>query len=77
LTTTLDEPHALGPLAQFPARVLGVVERVIGCDSATYHEINSPLVPTGVLVEPHEWPAGWYASLAPVGDSLRGAALGP
>lgn len=54
LTTVLGELHALGPLAQFPARVLGVVERLIGCDSASYNEINIASGNHRVLGEPHE-----------------------
>jgi DNA-binding CsgD family transcriptional regulator len=54
LITALSELHALGSIAHFPTRVLAIADRLIGCDSASYNEIDIPSGGHRVLVQPHE-----------------------
>jgi DNA-binding CsgD family transcriptional regulator len=54
LTSELPELYALGPLEQFSGRVLSVVERLIGCDSASYNEIDTKSGTQRVVVTPEE-----------------------
>ena len=53
LMAALEDLYALGPIERFPARVLAVAQRVIGCDSASYNEINIASGDHHVLVEPY------------------------
>jgi hypothetical protein len=54
LITALSELHVLGSVAYFPTRVLSVVGRVIGCDSASYNEIDILNGSRRVLAEPYD-----------------------
>jgi DNA-binding CsgD family transcriptional regulator len=54
LTGALEDLYALGPVERFPARVLAVTQRVIGCDSASYNEIDIATGNHRVLADPHE-----------------------
>jgi DNA-binding CsgD family transcriptional regulator len=54
LTGALEELYALGPVERFPARVLAATDRVIGCESASYNEIDIATGNHRVLAEPHE-----------------------
>jgi hypothetical protein len=44
--------YVLGPIEAFPARVLGVVHRLVGCDQASFNEIELRIGEYRVLVDP-------------------------
>jgi DNA-binding CsgD family transcriptional regulator len=50
----LGELYALGSLETFPARVLRVVHGVVGCDEASFNEIDLVSGSYRVLVDPEE-----------------------
>src|ERR1700722_6460441 len=54
LVDALNELHALGPAAQLPARVLAIVERVIGADSLSYNEVDMVTASNRVVARPQE-----------------------
>jgi len=54
LIDALGELHALGPAEQLPARVLAIVERVVGGESLSYNEVDIAGGANRVLATPAE-----------------------
>jgi DNA-binding CsgD family transcriptional regulator len=54
LSTELTQIYALRPVERFPSLLLSVVDRLIGCDSASYNEIDITTGAHRVLVAPSE-----------------------
>jgi RNA polymerase sigma factor (sigma-70 family) len=58
----LPELYALTPIEDFPARVLMIVHRLIGCDQACYNDIDLGSGEYRVLVDPED---GGRSAMAP------------
>jgi DNA-binding CsgD family transcriptional regulator len=54
LLAALSELYALGPVETFPARALSVTHRLIGCNEASYNEIDVVTGDYRVLVYPDD-----------------------
>jgi DNA-binding CsgD family transcriptional regulator len=62
LLAALSELYVLGPVETFPGRVLSLSHRLVGCDEASYNEIDLPTGDYRVLVYPDD---GIHNSAAP------------
>ena len=62
VVSCLPELYALTPIEDFPARVLMLVHRLIGCDQACYNDIDLASGEYRVLVDPED---GGRSAMAP------------